>query len=114
MGGTKRVIDDKTHIVAGDMSGNIESDSTNILHCDRVGFQLAWTGTPTGDFGIDVSNDDTTWVALTLSDPVTAAGSADEAFIDVETAAKFVRLNYSFGSGTGTLTGKLTAKSISG
>ena len=112
--GSKRTLDYSNLIVDGDMSGNITSASTNILHTDRVGYQLVWTGTPTGDFSVEVSNDEATWVALTLSTAVAAAGSADSAFIDCETAAKFIRLVYTASSSTGTLQVHITAKSISG
>jgi hypothetical protein len=110
----KRILDFESLIVDGAMVGSITSPATNILYMDRVGYQLSWAGTPTGDFTIEVSNDEVVWVELTLSVPVAAAGSADDAFIDVETAAKFVRVKYTVGSGTGTLQAHITAKSISG
>ncbi len=110
----KRVVDHSKLLVDESMTGNITSPSTNILYTDRVGYQLSWAGTPTGDFTVEVSNDETVWVELTLSVAVAAAGGADDAFIDVETAAKFVRLVYTVGSSTGTLQAHLTAKSISG
>ena len=110
---TKRVLDFDKLIVDGDMSASITADGTNILYTDRVGYQIDWTGTPTGDFTVEVSNDEDTWVELTLSTAIAAGGSADSAFIDVETAAKFVRLKYTRSSGTGTLNVHITAKSIS-
>ena len=112
--GSKRTLDYAELIVDGDMSSNITSSPTNILHTDRVGCQLTWTGTPTGSFSVEVSNDMTTWITLTLSTSITASGSADSAFIDVESAAKFVRIKYAATSGTGTLQAHITAKSISG
>ena len=112
--GAKRVIDTYQSVTDGDMSSDITSPSTNILYTDRVGFQLSWTGTPTGTFSVEISNDEISWVALTLSESIAAAGSADQAFIDCETAAKFIRLKYTAGSSTGVLQAKLTAKSISG
>ena len=54
------------------------------------------------------------WVDLPLTPAVTAAGSADDAVIEVETALKFVRLFYDRTSGTGSLNAHITAKSISG
>ena len=60
MGGTKRVIDNQTLLESGDMSANIDSIATEILHLDRVGYQLKWTGTPTGTFGIEISQDQVT------------------------------------------------------
>jgi len=81
---------------------------------DRVGYQISWTGTPNGDFTVEVSNDGSIWAPLTLSTAITASGSADNAFIDVETASKFVRLVYTASSSTGTLQAHITGKSISG
>ncbi len=112
--GSKRVVDFSELVVDGDMSSNITSPSTNILHLDRIGYQISWTGTPNGSFSVEVSNDDSTWVALTLSASVTASGSADDAFIDVESACKFIRLKYTASSSTGTLQAHITGKSISG
>tara|TARA_R110002126_G_scaffold172712_1_gene321498 strand:- start:3754 stop:4095 length:342 start_codon:yes stop_codon:yes gene_type:complete len=112
--GSKRVIDYDEYLVAGDMSGTLTGDSTNIMHTDRVGYQILYTGAPNGTFSVEVSNDETTWQALVLSVAIAATGSGDNHFIDVETASKFVRLVYTFSSGTGSLDVKLTAKSISG
>ena len=111
---TKRVLDFASLVVDGDMSGDVTSDATNILHLDRIGYQVAWTGTPVGTFSVEVSNDSVTWAAVVLSPAVAAAGSADNAFIDVESAAKFMRIKYTAGSSTGTLNIHITGKSISG
>ena len=112
--GSKRTLDYSELVVDGDMSSDITSDSTNIMHTDRVGYQLVWTGTPNGVFTVEVSNDEVTWAELTLSTAITAAGSADNAFIDCETAAKYIRCKYTASSSTGTLQAHITAKSISG
>jgi hypothetical protein len=112
--GVKRTLDYDQLVVDGDMSSNITSASTNILNLDRVGYQLSWSGTPTGDFTVEISNDETNWIEMTLSATISAAGSADTAFIDCETAAKFIRLVYTSSSGSGTLQVKITGKSISG
>lgn len=111
---TKRVLDYAALVSAESMGASITTEASNILHTDRVGYQIAWTGTPTGAFTVEISNDGSTWVELTLSTAIAAAGSADEAFIDAETAAKFIRLVYTRSSGTGTLNVHITAKSISG
>lgn len=108
----KNAIDYTAYIEAGDMSGTITGDATNILHLDRVGYAINFTGSPTGTFSVEVSNDGTNWIEMTLSTAITAAGSADDHFIDVETAAKLIRLKYTFTSGTGSLNVSLTAKNI--
>ena len=112
--GSKRTLDYAELIVDGDMSGDITSASTNILHTDRVGYQLVWTGTPEGTFSVEVSNDEVTWAELTLSASINGGGAADNAFIDIETAAKYVRCKWTNSSSTGTLQAHITAKSISG
>jgi len=113
MGGTKRVITPYDIVVDGDMSSTITGESTNILYTDRVSYQIKYTGTPTGTFSVQVSNDEETWEDLTLSVSVTATGSADNHFIDCETGASFIRLVYTASSGAGTLQAILVAKSIS-
>lgn len=110
----KRVLDYQNLLVDESMGADITSAATNILFLDRVGYQLVWTGTPNGTFYVQVSNDSVTWADLTLSTPVTASGSGDNAFIDIETGAKYVRLFYDRTSGTGTLDAYITGKSISG
>ena len=75
--GSKRTLDFDKLVVNGDMSSNITSPSTNILHTDRVGYQLVWTGTPAGTFSVEVSNDETTWAELTLSTAITGGGAAE-------------------------------------
>lgn len=110
--GTKRVVNNAEFIVDGDLSGDITSDSIDIMGCDRVGLQLVWTGAAVGTFEIQVSNDDTNWIGIGVS-TVAPAGAGDEGFIDAETAARYVRLFYDSGSSTGTLQAHIVAKSIS-
>ena len=113
--GSKRTLDYDSLLVDQSMSATFQSDSTNILHMDRIGYQISFTTSDAvGTFSVEVSNDESVWVALTLSAAVTAASSNDDAFIDVESAAKFVRLVYTRASGTGTLQAHITGKSISG
>ena len=112
--GSKRTLDYSELIVDGAMASNITGPSTNILHTDRVGYQLVWTGTPEGTFSVEVSNDEVSWATLTLSTSITGGGAADNAFIDVETAAKFVRVLWTASSSSGTLQAHITSTSISG
>lgn len=112
--GVKRTLDYDQLVVDGDMSSDITSASTNIMNTDRVGYQLSYSGTPTGTFSVQVSNDESVWVDVTFDSTPTAAGQAGTDFLEVETAAKFVRLVYTATSGTGSLDAHITAKSISG
>ncbi len=124
MSGTKKTIQLKQLISAGDMSGNLTSPAVNILFLDNVAVQLVWGGTPTGNFSIEVSlnheeaPDGTVlaagdWVAIDLSPSPAAIGSADSAFIDMtQLSARWIRVKYTFTSGTGSLNAFLTAKEI--
>lgn len=113
-------------ITNGDMSGDVTSLVTNINMISCVGYTISWTGTPTGTFSVEVSQDyiqpvgvqpdqlnSGTWVAVNLSVPVVAAGTADTAFIDVDiTGAAYVRLKYTRTSGTGTLNAFIAGKVV--
>lgn len=113
------------HLInAVSMAATITSAAQNIITQDNVGLQLNWTGTPVGTFSVQVSNDHAenplgnvtvagNWTTLTLSASVTAAGSADTAFIDInQSGAYFLRVVYTRTSGTGTLNCYLTAKGV--
>lgn len=115
----------KPHVVVDgeSMAGNVTSDPTIIQTIPCVGYTIVWTGTPTGSFSVEVSNDYNagginggeaeagTWVAITLSTAVSATGGADSAFIDIrEISAYAIRLKYTRVSGTGTLTATIAGK----
>lgn len=113
-------------ITNGDMSSDVTSLVTNINMISCVGYTISWTGTPTGTFSVEVSQDyiqpvgvqpdqlnSGTWVPVTLSTSVAATGGADTAFIDIDvTGAAYVRLKYTRVSGTGTLNATLAGKVI--
>jgi hypothetical protein len=86
------------------------------------GYDLSWTGTPTGTFSVEVSNTFTTdgfgnvsnagnWTAVTLSGPISASGSADNAFINLAGLEAYaIRLVYTRVSGSGTLNAYICGK----
>ena len=107
-------------IKAGDMSGNITSPATIIQRLPGISYSLVWTGTPTGTFAVQVSNDYQlsstgavinagNWTSLPTTSfsgtyPV-PAGSASNGFLDVVgTEAYAVRIVYTASSGSGSLT----------
>lgn len=108
------------------MSSDVTSLVTNINMISCIGYTISWTGTPTGTFSVEVSQDYVapvgvqdeplnagTWVAVNLSVPVVASGTPDTAFIDVDiTGAAYVRLKYTRTSGTGTLNATIAGKVI--
>jgi len=111
-------------IVAGDMSASITSSPVEVKLQDNVGIQLHWTGVPVGTFSVQVSanhqqdtNGNVTqagqWVTLPISPAVTAAGTPDDAYIDLnQLSANFVRIVYTRTSGTGSLEAYVVAKGI--
>ncbi len=80
---------------------------------DRPSYELSWTGTPTGEFSVEVSHTGDFWAPVTLSTTVEATGGSGNAFIDIESGAKYIRLVYTRTSGTGTLQAYIACKSIS-
>lgn len=110
----------KAVINAGDMSGSLTSAVSIIQFLPGISYDIAWTGSPTGTFQVQVSNtyaanaDGTqktagNWTTLPTSSfsgtyPV-PSGSAGAGFIDVVgTEAYAVRILYTRTSGTGSLT----------
>lgn len=107
-------------IFKADMSANITGPATIIQMLPGISYDIAWTGTPTGTFSVQVSNtfrqspDGTitnagNWTTLPSSSfsgtfPV-PSGSASNGFIDVMgTEAYAIRLVYTAVSGSGSLT----------
>lgn len=109
---------------AGDMSGDLTSDPVYIQEQDNVGFQMNWTGDAVGPFSVEVSLDhkedlngnvqvEGHWVAITLSPVPAAAGTDDQAYVDItQLSAPWVRLVFTNTSGTGTLDVFATAKGV--
>lgn len=106
-------------ITAGTMTGTsvINSKVTNIAWRDNVGVQLIWTGTPNGTFAIQVSLDydpvkdptgdgsgSGTWTPISLSTAITATGSANNAYADLnQLSSPWIRVVYTNTSSTGVL-----------
>lgn len=111
-------------IVAGDMSASITGPAMEVRNQDNIGFQLNWTGAPVGTFQVQISSDHKqdangnitvagNWVTLPLSPAITASGTPDTAYIDInQTSASYIRVNYTRVSGTGTLDAFITAKGV--
>lgn len=125
MSGRKLVLTQFQNITNGDMSqSTITSAVTNIQYLDNIGVQLNFTGTPTGNFSVQVSADyaqDSSgnvtnagnWIALSLSPSPAATGSGSNIYIDItEISAPWIRVVYTKTSGTGTLNGYITGKQI--
>lgn len=122
-------------ISAGAMSGTsvLTSPVTSLQYLDDVGVQFTWTGSPVGNFRIQISADyaqDTngnvtnagTWVPLLFSywngsafitsyDVPTSLGSP--IYLDMALlSAPWVRLQYTNASSSGVLNAWITAKAL--
>ena len=111
----------KPLINAGDMSADITGPVSIIGDLPGIGYDITWTGTPTGAFTVQVSNSAQfdgqgnyiagtgNWTVIpsasfTGTYPV-PSGSADNGFIDLfGTNAYAVQLIYTAASGSGSLT----------
>ena len=89
------------------------SPTTNIEFLDNCCIQLVWTtSNAIGTFYIEVSMDGDHWSAIDITSP-TIAGASDHCLLDlVFLAAPKIRVRYDATSGTGTLTGFISAKML--
>jgi len=109
---------------AASMATSLTSPVVEIRNQDNVGIQLHWTGAPVGDFDFQISSDHAqdsqgnvtnagNWVSLPLSPAISAAGSSDDAYVDLnQMSAMYCRVVYTRTSGTGSLSGVIVAKGI--
>jgi hypothetical protein len=108
---------------SGDMSSSITSSIAEIIRQDNVGIQLVWTGSPIGSFSVQVSIDHRevngvvsnsgTWVNITLNPTISAVGSGDSAYIELnQLSASYIRVVYTASSGAGTLNAYICGKSV--
>ena len=112
MGSSKRVVNNTKYIVGGDTSGNITGPAVKIEGIDVIGFQVSWTGTPTGTLTLQISNDGDVWATSGAAATGNPAGGAANGFIELSTAAAFARLVFT-GSGAGSLDSHVVGKSLS-
>lgn len=122
MGSTKNVLPPYHAIIAQSMAADITSPVSNIQYLDNCMIQLNFTGTPTGTFDVQVSEDyrfqgdpsnTGNWVSLPLAPAPLASGSADQIVLDLnQLPGPWIRVVYSRTSGTGTLDMYITAKMI--
>lgn len=100
----KNIIKPHHLMVDGDMSGSLISDAVDVTYTDNVGFQLTFTGTPTGVFSCQGTIDEVNWSSLTFSTTPTADGGDDVHLLNInQIPYKKLRIRYSPMMGTGTL-----------
>lgn len=108
----------------GVMTGTtvLTSSVTVIQNISYIGYSVSFTGTPTGTFSVEVSNDYSinpdgsvrnagTWTPITLTGSPVASGSAGTGFIDIDGIAAYaIRLKYTNTSGSGVLNAYVNGK----
>jgi len=98
---------------AGDMSGNLTSAVTDIRWLDNIVMYLAFTGTPTGTFAVEVSPDQQAWFPLALVPAPIASGSAGGHRIELnQLSDPYIRAKYTATSGSGSLTVTIAGKML--
>jgi hypothetical protein len=109
----KNILKSYQNITSGDMTTTLTSPSTNIQWQDNIGIQFNFTGTPTGNFFVDVSVDAVNWIPLTFSTSPVASGSAGSIYLDLnQLSSPNIRVRYVPTSGSGTLNSFITAKEV--
>lgn len=113
MSGRKNFLPSFQTITNASMVTAATSLVTEISWLDNIGIQLQWTGTPTGDFLIEVSANYSqdmngnvqnagTWVPLSIA--LSASGEADSAYLDLnQLSSPYIRVSYT-NTGVGTVT----------
>jgi len=99
-----------------DLSASGATQSSRIKSIDLVSIQINATGTPTGEFFVEGSNDDgANWVPLVLSPTASVAGAATQILINLRMVAFMaIRVSYTRSSGTGAATVIIAGLSCTG
>ncbi len=90
------------------------SPSTDINQLHNVGLDIRFVGTMAGTLEVQCSNDDKTYSALTFSPVLTQpSGSNLNYLVDLnQVPFRYVRIQYTNASGSGTLTSLFSAKDL--
>ena len=98
---------------AQSLSADFTSATIDARYYQHVTIQLIWTGTPTGNFTIEVSNDEgpipTNWVTVASSTQA-AGGAAGSKNYEPSGGYAWYRVFYDSSSSTGTLTANACLK----
>ena|ERR1019366_3572742 len=97
--------------VSGDMSGNITSLATNLDETCTYNIQATFTGSPVGSIKVEGSDDPVLLGYTDITDSIAPITTSGNYMLNVEFPGySWVRLVYTFTSGTGTLVAKINAK----
>ena len=100
----KHFTPEKQVITNGDMTAALVSLETDVEQLDSFTYYAVWTGTPTGNLSVQVSNDRQNWRNLPIEPSLDLIGAAGSAFINVQSIDfKYARLSWGFTGGLGTL-----------
>ncbi len=96
---------------AGSLATDFTSTVIDARYYQSVTVQLVWTGTPTGNFTLEVSNEEvpTTWVTVASSTQA-AGGAAGSKNYEPVGGYAWYRVFYDSSSSTGTLTANACLK----
>lgn len=112
---TKAVVQPYQVVINGAMSGTIIGAETTVSTQDNAGYQVTFTGTPTGSFFVDATINGTDWSALSFSPAPAASGAADSFLINMNQLPYHkIRLRYVPTSGSGTLNAWAIVKRLGG
>lgn len=109
---------------AMNLAANANSEPQEIFQLSLISYGVVWSGSPTGVFTIQVSNDYVpgsslnsapvnagSWDTLTGADTASPSGSGGHALLEAPlTGAAYMRLHYEKTSGTGSATPYPSAK----
>lgn len=113
--GRKNVVKSYKMIDAGDLSGDITSESTSVINLDKASIHIVWSGSsPSGTINVQAKNGDKgTWRSLDFGTTISVSGNSGEHDIILnELPFDEIRVVYTSTSGTGTVDAVLTAKVI--
>lgn len=99
------------------MTENLTSNSIDIRTVYGCSLQFKYTGAPEGTMTVEATDDEIVpaasqnWVTVAGSS-VTVTGVGDWIYNIADLNTGFIRLRYTFTSGTGTLTAKIVTKGV--
>lgn len=106
----------------GDMSGNLTSSPSNVQQLSICSYSMVWTGSPTGTFTVEASNDYSvdasgkvanagTWNTLPTAPTISASGSSGNGIYDIAlTGIVWIRLVYNSSGGSGSVNALFAGK----
>lgn len=113
--GRKHVVHSYAMFDDVDISTNQTSSTTNVEQLDQATIHISWTGSsPVGEIIVDARNGSAdSWYQLDFGSSIAISGaSGDHQILFKEMPFTDIRLRYVFTSGTGSLTARLTMKSV--